>query len=70
MPNFKVGDRVQHPLYGKGEIVEVNYLSEDHMLVRYFKRSLDAPDGFHKVTAPIEIELTHKGFVETRSDTY
>ena len=55
MRKFKVGDKVKNSLYGKGEVIELDF-STAHLLVHYFNRSLDCPDGFHKITAPCEIE--------------
>ena len=55
MREFKVGDKVKHALYGKGEVIELDF-STAHLLVHYFNRSLDMPDGFQKVTAPCDVE--------------
>ena len=54
---FQVGDKIKHALYGKGEVIDIDgEAPENHILVHYFKRSLDCPDGFNKITAPCEIE--------------
>ena len=55
MRKFKVGDKVTHDIYGPGEVIELDF-SAAHLLVRYFKRSFDSPNGFDKVTAPCEVE--------------
>ena len=53
--NYHIGDIVNHPLYGKGEIIEGDVPQGD-LLVHFFKKTLDCPDGFHKITAPFELK--------------
>ena len=60
---FKVGDRVNHWLYGEGEVIEGDVPKGDLLVHYYSNRSLDCSDGFHKVTAPFELDCktTKKG---------
>ena len=65
MMKFKIGDKVNHPLYGKGEVIEGD-VPEGDLLVHFFKKSLDCPDGFHKITAPVELKRSRKKRKKTK----
>ena len=66
MLKFEIGDKVNHLLYGEGEVIEGD-VPEGHLLVHYYSnRSLDCPDGFHKVTAPVELKRSRKKRKKTK----
>ena len=52
---LSIGDRVIHPLFGKGEVIEGD-VPKDHLLVHFFRQTLDCPDGFHRIMVPIELK--------------
>ena len=54
-PQFEVGEKVNHRLYGKGEVIKIE-LPQGNILVHYFKCSLDQPNGFNKITARNDLE--------------